>query len=90
MFTTGTPAGVAVAMPEPSRYYLKPGDVVRATIERIGTLENVVTVRALRKHIRLAFDDESRHERSLASRSPVIAAFQLRITCKAGSPTICL
>ena len=42
MFTTGTPAGVAVAMPEPSRYYLKPGDVVRATIERIGTLENVV------------------------------------------------
>jgi len=42
MFTTGTPAGVAVAMPEPSRYYLKPGDVVRATIERIGTLENIV------------------------------------------------
>jgi len=42
MFTTGTPAGVALAMPEPSRYYLKPGDVVRATIERIGTLENVV------------------------------------------------
>ena len=42
MFTTGTPAGVAVAMPEPSRYYLKSGDVVRATIERIGTLENIV------------------------------------------------
>ena len=42
MFTTGTPAGVAVAMPEPSRYYLKPGDVVRPTIERIGTLENIV------------------------------------------------
>ena len=41
-FTTGTPSGVALAMPEPSQYYLKPGDVVRATIERIGTLENVV------------------------------------------------
>ena len=41
-FTTGTPAGVAVAMPEPAEYYLKPGDVVRATIERIGTLENTV------------------------------------------------
>lgn len=42
VFTTGTPSGVALAMPEPSRYYLKPGDVVRATIERIGTLENTV------------------------------------------------
>jgi acylpyruvate hydrolase len=42
MFTTGTPSGVALAMPEPARYYLKPGDVVRATIERIGTLENTV------------------------------------------------
>ena len=42
IISTGTPSGVALAMPEPSRYYLKPGDVVRATIERIGTLENTV------------------------------------------------
>lgn len=46
MFTTGTPAGVALAMPEPARYYLKPGDVVRATVERIGTLENPVVSEA--------------------------------------------
>ncbi|MFO1304619.1 MAG: fumarylacetoacetate hydrolase family protein [Burkholderiales bacterium] len=43
MFTTGTPSGVALAMPEPERYYLKPGNVVRATIEKIGTLTNPVT-----------------------------------------------
>lgn len=42
LITTGTPAGVALAMPEPARYYLKPGDVVRATVEGIGTLENRV------------------------------------------------
>lgn len=42
MITTGTPAGVALAMPEPERYYLKPGDVVKASITRIGELVNTV------------------------------------------------
>jgi 5-carboxymethyl-2-hydroxymuconate isomerase len=42
MITTGTPAGVALARPEPARFYLKPGDIVEATIERIGTLRNPV------------------------------------------------
>ena len=42
MISTGTPSGVALAMPEPEKYYLKPGDVVEATIERIGTLRNIV------------------------------------------------
>ena len=43
MISTGTPSGVALAMPEPDRYYLKPGDLVEATIDKIGTLRNVVT-----------------------------------------------
>ena len=42
MITTGTPAGVALAMPEPERYYLKPGDVVKASITCIGELVNTV------------------------------------------------
>jgi 2-keto-4-pentenoate hydratase/2-oxohepta-3-ene-1,7-dioic acid hydratase in catechol pathway len=42
MITTGTPAGVALARPEPALFYLKPGDVAEATIERIGTLRNPV------------------------------------------------
>jgi 2-keto-4-pentenoate hydratase/2-oxohepta-3-ene-1,7-dioic acid hydratase in catechol pathway len=35
---TGTPSGVGVALQPPR--YLGPGDVVRVTIDRIGTLEN--------------------------------------------------
>ncbi len=42
MITTGTPSGVALAMPEPERYYLKPGDVVKARIAGIGELVNPV------------------------------------------------
>jgi acylpyruvate hydrolase len=42
MISTGTPSGVALARPDPDRYYLKPGDVVEASIERIGTLRNGV------------------------------------------------
>jgi 2-keto-4-pentenoate hydratase/2-oxohepta-3-ene-1,7-dioic acid hydratase in catechol pathway len=40
---TGTPSGVALSRAEPDDFYLRPGDVVRATIERIGTLENPVS-----------------------------------------------
>ena len=40
LIATGTPAGVGFAR-EPKRL-LQPGDVVRVTIERIGTLENPV------------------------------------------------
>ena len=43
MITTGTPSGVAIARPDPEPYYLKPGNVVVATIERIGELLNTVT-----------------------------------------------
>jgi 2-keto-4-pentenoate hydratase/2-oxohepta-3-ene-1,7-dioic acid hydratase in catechol pathway len=42
LITTGTPAGVALARPEPERYYLQPGDTVAARIEHIGTLNNIV------------------------------------------------
>jgi 2-keto-4-pentenoate hydratase/2-oxohepta-3-ene-1,7-dioic acid hydratase in catechol pathway len=42
ILTTGTPAGVAIGRAEPDRYYLRDGDVVAATIERIGTLQNPV------------------------------------------------
>jgi 2-keto-4-pentenoate hydratase/2-oxohepta-3-ene-1,7-dioic acid hydratase in catechol pathway len=42
MITTGTPAGVALARPDPAPFYLKDGDLVEATIERIGTLANPV------------------------------------------------
>ena len=42
MIITGTPAGVALARPNPEAFYLKHGDMVEATIERIGTLRNPV------------------------------------------------
>jgi 2-keto-4-pentenoate hydratase/2-oxohepta-3-ene-1,7-dioic acid hydratase in catechol pathway len=42
MIITGTPAGVALARPNPEAFYLKSGDIVEATIERIGTLRNPV------------------------------------------------
>jgi 2-keto-4-pentenoate hydratase/2-oxohepta-3-ene-1,7-dioic acid hydratase in catechol pathway len=38
VIATGTPAGVGTA----TRTYLKPGDVIEATIERLGTLRNTV------------------------------------------------
>lgn len=38
--TTGTPGGVAAAMDPPR--WLEPGDEIRITIEKIGTLENTV------------------------------------------------
>lgn len=40
--TTGTVAGVAAFSKDPQAWYLKPGDVVEATIEKIGTLRNRV------------------------------------------------
>jgi 2-keto-4-pentenoate hydratase/2-oxohepta-3-ene-1,7-dioic acid hydratase in catechol pathway len=42
MITTGTPAGVALARPDPAPFYLKDGNRVEASIERIGTLANRV------------------------------------------------
>jgi 2-keto-4-pentenoate hydratase/2-oxohepta-3-ene-1,7-dioic acid hydratase in catechol pathway len=38
IISTGTPAGVAMSMKEPR--YLKDGDVVEITIERLGTIKN--------------------------------------------------
>ena len=43
VISTGTPSGVALAMPEPEKYYLKAGDVVEAEIAGIGRLVNRVT-----------------------------------------------
>jgi 2-keto-4-pentenoate hydratase/2-oxohepta-3-ene-1,7-dioic acid hydratase in catechol pathway len=42
IISTGTPSGVALAMPDPEKYYLKPGDVVEAEISGIGRLVNRV------------------------------------------------
>jgi 2-keto-4-pentenoate hydratase/2-oxohepta-3-ene-1,7-dioic acid hydratase in catechol pathway len=38
----GTVAGVAAFSPNPAAWYLKPGDVIEARIERLGTLTNPV------------------------------------------------
>jgi 2-keto-4-pentenoate hydratase/2-oxohepta-3-ene-1,7-dioic acid hydratase in catechol pathway len=40
--TTGTVAGVAAFSANPQAWYLKPGDVIEANIEKIGTLRNRV------------------------------------------------
>jgi 2-keto-4-pentenoate hydratase/2-oxohepta-3-ene-1,7-dioic acid hydratase in catechol pathway len=42
IISTGTPSGIALAMPEPEKYYLKPGDVIEAEIDGIGRLVNRV------------------------------------------------
>ena len=45
---TGTPAGVGVAMKP--RQFLRPGDVVRCEIERLGALEATMAAEADRPH----------------------------------------
>lgn len=40
--TTGTVSGVAAFSKDPQAWYLKPGDVIEANIEKIGTLRNRV------------------------------------------------
>ena len=42
IISTGTPSGVALAMPEPENYYLKHGDVIEAEVDGIGRLVNRV------------------------------------------------
>jgi 2-keto-4-pentenoate hydratase/2-oxohepta-3-ene-1,7-dioic acid hydratase in catechol pathway len=37
---TGTPEGVIMGYPPEKQVYLKPGDVVSVTIEKLGTLTN--------------------------------------------------
>lgn len=41
IISTGTPAGVAMSMKEPK--YLKDGDIVEITIEKLGTIRNKIT-----------------------------------------------
>jgi len=41
LVTTGTPSGVAAGRPDGS-WYLRPGDVVEATVTHLGTLRNTV------------------------------------------------
>jgi 2-keto-4-pentenoate hydratase/2-oxohepta-3-ene-1,7-dioic acid hydratase in catechol pathway len=45
IISTGTPAGVAMSMKEPK--YLKDGDVVEITIERLGTIRNRIVYHPL-------------------------------------------
>ena len=40
--TCGTPAGVGIFSTDPDRWLLKPGDVVRASIDGLGTLVNPI------------------------------------------------
>ena len=42
LLSTGTVSGVAAIQPNPFDFYLRPGDVVEATVEGIGTLRNRV------------------------------------------------
>ena len=42
ILTTGTVSGVAAFSKDPQAWYLKPGDKIEATIEKIGTLRNHV------------------------------------------------
>jgi 2-keto-4-pentenoate hydratase/2-oxohepta-3-ene-1,7-dioic acid hydratase in catechol pathway len=42
LITTGTIAGVAASTPDPFANYLKPGDIVEAEIQKLGTLRNRV------------------------------------------------
>lgn len=43
MIASGTPEGVAMhRKPDPFAYYLKPGDVVDASVDRIGTLRTLI------------------------------------------------
>ncbi|GGQ24931.1 2-keto-4-pentenoate hydratase/2-oxohepta-3-ene-1,7-dioic acid hydratase in catechol pathway [Actinomadura coerulea] len=42
IITTGTVSGVAAVQPNPFDFYLRPGDVVEAEIEGVGTLRNPV------------------------------------------------
>jgi 2-keto-4-pentenoate hydratase/2-oxohepta-3-ene-1,7-dioic acid hydratase in catechol pathway len=42
IITTGTVSGVAAFSANPQAWYLKPGDVIEANIEKIGTLRNRV------------------------------------------------
>jgi 2-keto-4-pentenoate hydratase/2-oxohepta-3-ene-1,7-dioic acid hydratase in catechol pathway len=41
IIATGTPAGVGIGFSPPR--FLKPGDVMTITIDRIGTLTNTIT-----------------------------------------------
>jgi acylpyruvate hydrolase len=43
VIATGTPGGVAIAMkPDPTPFYLKPGDIMEAEVEGLGILANAV------------------------------------------------
>ncbi len=42
IITSGTPSGVALGREPDTSWYLKPGDVMEASVERLGTLRNPV------------------------------------------------
>ncbi|MDM0071694.1 fumarylacetoacetate hydrolase family protein [Variovorax sp. J31P207] len=47
LVTTGSPEGVAISRkPDPEPFFLQPGDTVRTTVDRIGTLETVFSSRS--------------------------------------------
>jgi 2-keto-4-pentenoate hydratase/2-oxohepta-3-ene-1,7-dioic acid hydratase in catechol pathway len=44
MIASGTPEGVAMhRKPDPFSFYLKPGDVIHASVEGIGVLETRIS-----------------------------------------------
>ncbi len=42
IITSGTPSGVALGREPDTSWYLRPGDVMEATVERLGTLRNPI------------------------------------------------
>lgn len=42
IFTTGSPAGVAIGMPDPQKYLLRPGDVIEIEMTGLGRLRNTI------------------------------------------------
>ena len=58
LITTGTISGVAAIQPNPFDFYLRPGDVVEAYVEGVGTLRNrVVPVERGARHRRRTRSD---------------------------------
>jgi acylpyruvate hydrolase len=45
IFTTGSPAGVAIGMPDPEKYLLRPGDVIEIEMTGLGRLRNTIIAR---------------------------------------------
>jgi 2-keto-4-pentenoate hydratase/2-oxohepta-3-ene-1,7-dioic acid hydratase in catechol pathway len=52
LISMGAPSGSAIGQPDPSAFYLKPGDTVEVACDRIGTLTNRVVAGRTPRHAR--------------------------------------